>query len=55
MKLLLDSHTYHQLGFPDPQHRNPFDRMIIAQSLQGQLLIVGQDAAFDAYGVQRIW
>jgi PIN domain nuclease of toxin-antitoxin system len=36
-------------------HRAPFDRMLIAQALSDGLSIVGNDEAFDAYGVQRIW
>ena len=36
-------------------HRDPFDRLLIAQALEEQLVIVGADAAFDAYGVERIW
>ena len=36
-------------------HRAPFDRLIIAQSLAENLPILGADAAFDAYGIERIW
>lgn len=36
-------------------HRDPFDRMLIAQALVEHIPIVGRDAAFDAYGVTRIW
>ena len=36
-------------------HRDPFDRMIIAQSLVENLPILSNDGAFDAYGVKRIW
>lgn len=36
-------------------HRDPFDRMIIAQARVESLPVVGDDAAFDAYGVRRIW
>jgi PIN domain nuclease of toxin-antitoxin system len=36
-------------------HRDPFDRMIVAQALSEGLTIVGSDEAFDAYGVQRVW
>ena len=32
-------------------HRDPFDRMIIAQALRRQLTIVTTDRAFDAYEV----
>ena len=36
-------------------HRDPFDRLLIAQAMVEQLPILGVDAAFDAYGVERIW
>ena len=37
------------------QHRDPFDRLIIAQALAEELPIIGADAAFDAYGISREW
>jgi PIN domain nuclease of toxin-antitoxin system len=36
-------------------HRDPFDRLLIAQALVEGVGIVGADAAFDAYGVTRVW
>lgn len=36
-------------------HKDPFDRMLIAQSMSEELPIVSADSAFDAYGVQRLW
>lgn len=36
-------------------HNDPFDRMIIAQSLFEGMPVIGSDAIFDAYGVVRIW
>ena len=36
-------------------HRDPFDRLIIAQSLVERLDIVTKDPAFPAYGVSIIW
>ena len=36
-------------------HRDPFDRMIIAQSFVENVPILSSDEAFDAYGVQRLW
>jgi PIN domain nuclease of toxin-antitoxin system len=36
-------------------HRDPFDRMLIAQALVEGLPIVGVDTAFDPYGTERIW
>lgn len=39
---------------PGP-HRDPFDRMLIAQALAGNLVLVSNESAFDAYGVRRLW
>lgn len=39
---------------PGP-HRDPFDRMIIAQALARGLGVISIDAAFDPYGVTRLW
>lgn len=36
-------------------HRDPFDRMLIAQALVEQLAVIGADPAFDLYGVDRVW
>jgi len=36
-------------------HRDPFDRMIIAQAIAEGIAIVSSDAAFDAYPVTRLW
>ncbi len=36
-------------------HRDPFDRMLIAQSITHSLTVVSVDTAFDAYPVQRVW
>ena len=36
-------------------HRDPFDRLIVAQAMAGALAIVGRDPAFDAYPVRRVW
>ena len=36
-------------------HRDPFDRLLVAQAQTENLPIVSADKAFDAYGIQRIW
>lgn len=36
-------------------HRDPFDRMIIAQTLMGGFHLVACDAEFAAYGVPLFW
>ncbi len=39
---------------PGP-HRDPFDRMLIAQSLAHDLPMVSIESVFDRYGIRRIW
>lgn len=36
-------------------HRDPFDRLLAAQSLVDDLVFLSVDEAFDAYGVRRLW
>ncbi|MGL5832753.1 MAG: type II toxin-antitoxin system VapC family toxin [Waterburya sp.] len=36
-------------------HRDPFDRLIIAQAMVEQIPVVGIDAVFDSYPIQRLW
>jgi len=37
------------------EHRDPFDRMLIAQAQTEGLPIISNDRIFDHYGVRRIW
>ena len=48
------AHSDIVLGLPF-HHRDPFDRMMIAQALVEQMAIVSNEAIFDSYGVQRLW
>jgi PIN domain nuclease of toxin-antitoxin system len=36
-------------------HKDPFDRMLIAQAQADSLPVVSNDEVFDEYGVRRIW
>jgi PIN domain nuclease of toxin-antitoxin system len=36
-------------------HRDPFDRLLVAQALAEQLPLLSADASLDAYNVQRLW
>jgi PIN domain nuclease of toxin-antitoxin system len=38
-----------------PHHRDPFDRILIAQALSEGLTVVTADPAFEPYGVQVAW
>jgi PIN domain nuclease of toxin-antitoxin system len=36
-------------------HRDPFDRLLIAQSLVEQIPVISTDLVFDLYSVDRLW
>ena len=42
-------------GLLPGEHRDPFDRMLIAQSQAENLQLVSKEEIFDGYGVRRIW
>lgn len=50
-----DCAAYEQLPFPDKQHRDPFDRMIVIHAVRNGLSVVGVDASLDPYGISRLW
>jgi PIN domain nuclease of toxin-antitoxin system len=41
-------------SLPGP-HRDPFDRMLIAQATLAGLVLASNEAVFDRYAVQRLW
>jgi PIN domain nuclease of toxin-antitoxin system len=47
-------HIYELKDLPN-HHSDPFDRMLIAQSIVEEVPILSIDRAFDAYKSQRIW
>lgn len=36
-------------------HRDPFDRLIVAQALERSAPIISHDEALDSYGITRVW
>ena len=48
------SHIY-TLDLLPLHHRDPFDRIIIAQAMNEKISIASIDKAFDAYSIERIW
>jgi PIN domain nuclease of toxin-antitoxin system len=51
---ILPTHTASVIGLPF-HHRDPFDRLLVAQALVENIPIVSNDAALDAYGIKRLW
>lgn len=36
-------------------HKDPFDRLLVAQALSERVPLISSDVQLDAYGVTRIW
>jgi PIN domain nuclease of toxin-antitoxin system len=47
-----DTETYLSLPL---HHRDPFDRILVAQAIARNLILVSRDALLDAYPIQRQW
>lgn len=47
-------HALRAGGLPG-EHRDPFDRMLIAQAVALDIPLVSNEALFDGYGVRRLW
>lgn len=44
-----------RVGVMAGTHRDPFDRMLIAQALMERLILVSNEIIFDSFGVERLW
>ncbi len=50
------THALAVYGLPDhPGHKDPFDRLLVAQALAEDMALVSSDESLDGYGVERIW
>lgn len=45
----------HEAGLLTGDHKDPFDRVLIAQALLEDLTMVSNKKLFDAFGVRRLW
>ena len=54
---VLPVHARHALRLAELplHHRDPFDRMLAAQSLEEDLPLISCDSQFELYGVKHIW
>ncbi len=54
---VLDIRTAHALAVESLpfHHRDPFDRLLVAQALTEGVAIVSRDQIFDSYSVPRLW
>ena len=51
---ILPQHIYHLAQLPD-HHRDPFDRLLIAQAQLEQMPLITTDKAIQAYDVETLW
>jgi len=51
---ILLTHIYQTQILPF-HHRDPFDRLLIAQAITENIAIISSDEIFDAYNSNRIW
>ncbi len=52
--LITDAHLSAVAGMPF-HHKDPFDRLLIAQAMIENIPLVSMDSALDRYGVTRLW
>lgn len=53
--LPLDPREAHHAGLLHGEHRDPFDRMIAAQALLGDLTVITRDPEIAAFGCKVLW
>jgi PIN domain nuclease of toxin-antitoxin system len=47
-------HTARVIGLPF-YHKDPFDRLLVAQALVENIPIISNDSELDPYGITRLW
>jgi PIN domain nuclease of toxin-antitoxin system len=47
-------HTARLIGLPF-HHKDPFDRLLVAQALVESIPLISKDSVLDAYGITRFW
>jgi PIN domain nuclease of toxin-antitoxin system len=51
---ITQSHSLRVYDLP-PHHSDPFDRIIIAQAIVEEMVILTSDRAFEKYGIDIVW
>lgn len=49
------AHAWAVRSLPTTDHRDPFDRMLVAQARVETMPIISADARLDQYGIARLW
>lgn len=48
-------HAWRLADLPRGEHKDPFDRMLVAQALVEDLPVISNDDQLDRYGIRRHW
>jgi PIN domain nuclease of toxin-antitoxin system len=54
-ELAITVHHARLAGEMNIAHRDPFDRLLIAQALAEDMALVSNEALFDGFAVKRLW
>jgi PIN domain nuclease of toxin-antitoxin system len=54
-ELLISSRHTHLAGQFDMSHKDPFDRLLVAQAVLGGIPILSKDESLDEFPITRIW
>ena len=54
-QLAIDTESALRAGRLVAEHRDPFDRMIAAQALALDVVVLSPDTQLDQFGVRRMW
>lgn len=49
------AHAWEVGHLPSGQHRDPFDRLLVAQAILEGVPIISADSQLEQYGVARLW
>jgi PIN domain nuclease of toxin-antitoxin system len=55
MPLSISLRHAHLAGGLEGAHKDPFDRVLIAQSMLEEMALLSNETLFDGYGITRIW
>jgi PIN domain nuclease of toxin-antitoxin system len=53
--LPLEASTIYRMSGLPPLHKDPFDRLLVAEALERDFTVVTPDAKFALYGVKVLW
>ena len=54
-ELPISVHHARLAGEMNIPHKDPFDRLLIAQALAEDMMLVSNEALFDSFAVKRLW